>query len=164
MYLFRLVYYSRNAIKALGTPMASEIKSIMATSNDNNPPAGITGALIFNDHYFAQVLEGDRKAVSQAFCRISGDKRHTDVCILDAKPIQARDFDGWAMAYAGHSIAVDQIYLRYGTAIGFAPSKMSADALVMLVKDIVATDSRIAIKPLVEAEAVRPAFTRGDMQ
>ena len=62
MYLFRLSYYSRNAIKDLGRPVAAEVKQIMNISNLNNPAAGITGGLVFNDHYFAQVLEGDRKA------------------------------------------------------------------------------------------------------
>lgn len=152
MYLFRLVYYSRNAIKGLGRPMAAEMKGIMGVSNMNNPPAGITGALVFNDHYFAQILEGDRKSVTKTFCRLVGDDRHSDIVILDAQPVDNRLFDGWAMAYAGHSTEVDRIYLKYSTAIGFAPSKMTASALCNLVADLVKTDSRIAMTPLIDEQ------------
>lgn len=158
MYLFRLVYYSRNAIKALGRPMAAEMKGIMSASNMNNPPAGITGALVFNDHYFAQILEGDRKSVTSTFCRIATDNRHTDIVILDAQPIERRGFDGWAMAYAGHSPDVDRIYLKYSTAIGFAPAKMTASALCNLIEDLVSTDSRIAMMPLIDEQG-RAAMT-----
>ncbi|MGD1886265.1 MAG: BLUF domain-containing protein [Cohaesibacteraceae bacterium] len=143
-------YYSRNTIKELERPVAAEVKQIMHVSNLNNPAAGITGGLVFNAHYFAQILEGDRKAVTQTFCRIANDERHNDIVMLEAQPIDNRMFDGWAMAYAGHSPEVDRIYLRYGTAIGFAPSKMTASAFVMLVKDLVETGSRIAMTPLVD--------------
>lgn len=162
MYLFRLSYYSRNAIKDLGRPVAAEVKQIMNISNLNNPAAGITGGLVFNDHYFAQVLEGDRKAVTQTFCRVVSDERHNDIVILDAQPVENRLFDGWAMAYAGHSPEVDRIYLRYGTAIGFAPAKMTASSFVSLVRDLIETGSRIAMTPLVDdrgqaAPAKQPA-------
>lgn len=150
MYLFRLVYYSRNIIKDLARPMAAEVKAVMHSSNRNNPALGITGALLFNDQYFAQILEGDRKAVTSTFCRIAADQRHSDLVILEARPVSAREFDGWAMAYAGHSPEVDHLYLKYGTAIGFAPAKMDANALCGLIRDLVATDSRIAMTPLVD--------------
>jgi hypothetical protein len=158
MYLFRLSYYSRNIIKELELPMAGEVKKIMHESSANNPAAGITGGLIFSDHYFAQVLEGDRKAVTRVFCKIAADKRHSELVILDAGPIAHRTFDGWAMAYAGHSPEVDRLYLKYGTAIGFAPAKMTADALVGLVSELVDTGSRIAMTPLVD-EHGRAAMT-----
>lgn len=150
MYLFRLSYYSRNVIKDLQLPMGVEVKKILQSSSANNPAAGITGGLIFSDHYFAQVLEGDRKSVTSLFCKITADERHSELVILDARPISQRMFDGWSMAYAGHSTEVDRIYLKYGTAIGFAPAKMTADAFVGLVQEIVDTGSRIAVAPLVD--------------
>ncbi|MFK7792368.1 MAG: BLUF domain-containing protein [Devosiaceae bacterium] len=153
MYLFRLTYYSRNCIKSLGLPIAPEMKKIMQQSSANNPAAGITGGLVFNDHYFGQILEGDRKAVTNTFCRIANDTRHTDVVILNASPTESRVFDGWAMAYAGHSPEQDRIYLKYGTTIGFAPAKMGADAFLGLTKDLVESGSRIAMTPLVEDQA-----------
>jgi hypothetical protein len=157
MYLFRLTYYSRNTIKDLSLPVGAEVKKIMQQSSVNNPAAGITGALVFNDHYFAQVLEGDRKSVTQAFCKIAVDARHSEIVILEAKPVSDRLFDGWAMAYAGHSPEVDRLYLKYGTTIGFAPAKMTADAFIGLVNDLVESGSRIAKTPLVEDDEQQPA-------
>ena len=158
MYLFRLTYYSRNAIKDLQLPMGAQMKKIMRQAADNNPAAGITGGLLFNEQYFAQVLEGDRMAVTRCFCRIATDPRHTDLVILDAQPIDAREFDGWAMAYAGHSPEVDRLYLKYGSTIGFVPAKMTASAFLSLIKDILETSSRIAKTPLID-EHGRAAMT-----
>lgn len=136
--------------------MAAGMKGIINVSKMNNPPAGITGALVFNDHYFAQILEGDRKSVTRTFCRVVGDNRHTDIVILDAQPVEHRVFEGWAMAYAGHSVDVDRIYLKYSTATGFAPAKMTAASLCNLIEDLVRTDPRIAMTSLIGEQGRSP--------
>ncbi|MCB1507250.1 MAG: BLUF domain-containing protein [Hyphomicrobiaceae bacterium] len=161
MYLFRLTYYSRNVIKSLDSSVGKEIKAILDASSRNNPPAGITGALIFNDQYFAQVLEGDRKSVTSTFTRIARDPRHSDIVILHARPIDMRAHDGWAMAYCGHSEIVDPLYLKYGTAIGFNPAKMTAENLEAFIGDLVKTEARVASSSPLEPAGPRiPAYTR----
>ena len=132
MYLFRLVYYSRNIVKTLGQPVSSEIKSILNSAAKNNPSLGLTGALIFNDAYFAQVLEGDRKAVTATFCKIAGDPRHSDLVIMKAEPIEQRTFLRWSMAFAGHSDDIDPLYVKYGIAIGFNPALTDPIGTVVL--------------------------------
>lgn len=136
MYLQRLIYYSHNAIKALNKPATGEIKTILAASKRNNPAAGITGALLFNGTYFAQVLEGDRKAITETFCRISSDPRHCDIVIMEAKPITERLFSDWSLGFAGHSDVMDNLYVKFGPTVGFNPAKMSADGLLGLVVDV----------------------------
>ncbi|MCG8447363.1 MAG: BLUF domain-containing protein [Hyphomicrobiales bacterium] len=143
MYLFRLVYYSRNIVKTLGQPVSSEIKSILNSAAKNNPSLGLTGALIFNDAYFAQVLEGDRKAVTATFCKIAGDPRHSDLVIMKAEPIEQRTFLRWSMAFAGHSDDIDPLYVKYGIAIGFNPAKMTSDNLLGFVTETVARDPNV---------------------
>ena len=139
MYLFRLVYYSRNAVKSLGRPVLAEIKSILNNATRNNPSLGLTGALVFNDAYFAQVLEGDRKAVTSTFCKIAKDSRHSDLVIMKAEPIAQRAFLRWSMAFAGHSEEIDPLYVKYGIAIGFNPAKMTADNLLGFITEMVAS-------------------------
>ena len=61
---------------------------------------GVTGALLFNEDLFAQVLEGPLEAVEQIFEQIQRDQRHSDVTILESGPAVERDFPEWSMAFA----------------------------------------------------------------
>ncbi|SON54470.1 Sensors of blue-light using FAD [Hartmannibacter diazotrophicus] len=137
MYLYRCVYYSRNAIKKLGLPVSAEIKSILAAGARNNPAAGLTGALVFNEQYFAQVIEGDRHNVSRLLWRIAADPRQEDMVIMSADSIRGRSFDDWSMGYVGHSEEMETLYLKYGIAIGFDPGRMGPESLTGLVQELV---------------------------
>lgn len=147
MYLFRLIYYSKNAIAAGQQSAYREIKEILKKSTDNNKADNVTGALLFNQNFFAQVLEGDRKAVTQTFCRIACDKRHSDIVILEGKPVTERIFLDWSMAFAGHSDVADELYRRFSTHSNFEPSKMTADALLGFICELVKCEEHIARTP-----------------
>ncbi len=129
MYLSRLIYYSRNAIPESEKPLRAELKSILDACQRNNPPLGVSGALLFNDSIFAQVLEGDRKAITDTFCRISADPRHSDLIILEARPITQRRFAAWSMGFVGTPVA-EEVHRRYCVSNQFNPAKMSADSLL----------------------------------
>jgi hypothetical protein len=144
MFLFRLVFYSRNRITESGKSVAKEMRAILDASSRNNPPASLTGALIFNDQYFAQIMEGDRAAVTNRFCKIINDPRHSNLVIVEAKPIEQRMFTDWSMAYAGHSDEIDRIYIRHSVTIGFNPRAMTPGSLTAFIADLVKSDARVA--------------------
>jgi len=98
--LFRLVYCSRNTISAEQSDSAAEIAEILTASRANNSRDGVTGALIYSDGCFAQVLEGNLDVVQGTFERIQRDMRHGDVIILEAKRVENRMFGLWDMALA----------------------------------------------------------------
>ena len=98
--LFRLVYCSRNMIFADQSDPATEIAKILALSRANNARDGITGALLYSDGCFAQVLEGGLDIVQRTFERIQRDTRHGDVIVLEARRAEARMFGMWDMALA----------------------------------------------------------------
>lgn len=79
----------------------SEIHQILAKSRTNNAANEITGALIFNSGFFAQVLEGPIEKVEQTFERIQRDMRHEDISVLEFVTVAFRDFPEWSMAFAG---------------------------------------------------------------
>lgn len=137
MYLFRLIYYSKNAITASGDPnQRAELKNILASAQKRNVASGITGALLFNQTYFAQVLEGDRKAVTETFCRIAQDPRHSDHVILEARPISSRRFADWSMCFVGQPVA-EEVHRRYCISNQFLPMKMSADSLLGFMGELI---------------------------
>jgi hypothetical protein len=126
--LYRLVYYSRNAI-AGGADLATAITSILAKSQANNLRVGVTCALMFNSGCFAQVLEGERSAVEGVFERIQQDERHGDVSLLAFDPEPLRAFENWSMGFVGGSVDDAALYASFGQKSGFDPARMTGDAL-----------------------------------
>ena len=98
--LFRLVYCSRNTIPFGQGDPAAEIADILAASRANNARDGVTGALLYSDGCFAQVLEGNLDAVQRTFELIQRDLRHGNVVVLEARRAEARIFGMWDMALA----------------------------------------------------------------
>ena len=106
--LYSLAYFSRNSID--GTPDAVEanIAAILRSARRNNHRVGVTGALLFSDGCFAQVLEGEREHVEATFEAIQCDPRHRDVTILHLHQVEHRSFGAWSMAFAGvDGVSVD---------------------------------------------------------
>ena len=134
--LYRLVYYSRNAIAGGTAVLTAEIKSILAKSQANNARVGVTGALMFNSGCFAQVLEGPREQVEAVFERIQQDDRHGEVSLLALDPIAERSFPNWAMGYVGGSAERSQSFAAIGQDSGFDPARLGGEQLFELLKDL----------------------------
>ena len=99
--LFSLAYFSRNAINGTAEDMQSAITAILASARRNNARHGVTGALLFSDGCFAQVLEGAREDVELVFETIQCDTRHSDVTIMHLHEVEERSFGEWSMAFGG---------------------------------------------------------------
>ncbi len=136
MYLSRLLYYSVNRVDNQDGTLQQELKEIMLASQRNNPPLGVSGALIFNYNYFAQVLEGDRKVITHVFNKCTQDNRHSDIVLLETKPISERMFVTWNMAFVGAAVSENELR-RFGSSSEFRPEKMTAESLLGFVKDVV---------------------------
>lgn len=106
--LCSLAYFSRNTIEGTADDMQSAIATILASARRNNARQGVTGALLFSDGCFAQVLEGLREDVELVFETIQCDHRHSDVTILHLHEIEERSFGAWSMAFGGiDGVSVD---------------------------------------------------------
>lgn len=106
--LFSLAYFSRNTIEGTADDMQSAIGNILASARRNNARHGVTGALLFSDGCFAQVLEGLREDVELVFETIQCDLRHSDVTIMHLHEIEERSFGAWSMAFGGiDGVSVD---------------------------------------------------------
>jgi hypothetical protein len=99
--LYSLAYFSRNAIDGSGPEVQAQIAQILASARRNNAREGVTGALLFSDGCFAQVLEGRRSDVEGVFESIQCDPRHADVTILHLHEVDRRSFGEWSMAFGG---------------------------------------------------------------
>lgn len=97
--LYRLTYYSRNAIADVHADTVREVGRILAAARRRNACDDVTGALLRSEGHFAQVLEGPRDAVERTFERVQRDWRHADLVVLGREPVGARLFGGHPLAY-----------------------------------------------------------------
>jgi hypothetical protein len=62
---------------------------------------GITGALIFEDNRFGQVIEGPRTQIEDLWEKIQKDTRHKNIHLVESRPIEHRSFSKWTMVFQG---------------------------------------------------------------
>ncbi|MBC7770241.1 MAG: BLUF domain-containing protein [Phycisphaerales bacterium] len=73
------------------------VRNILTQAQHLNARDNITGLLVFNSVFFAQVLEGEPETVTRTFGRISKDIRHTLPVIVLQQKISERSFGAWTM-------------------------------------------------------------------
>lgn len=125
--LYRLVYLSRNNISNEGDSLRTEITQILRVARENNPARDLTGALMFNAEYFAQVLEGPHHQVTKLFDRIQLDDRHSEMKMLSFAPVESRGFPEWAMAYVGEDSDLSDRFFMIAEETNFSLDKVSGD-------------------------------------
>ena len=93
----QFLYWSQT----VGDGYASEtdIRDILTTSRVSNERAGVTGALLSGDGWFAQVLEGSPESVHGIVERIERDARHRDIVTLPERTVAERAFPDWSMGF-----------------------------------------------------------------
>lgn len=93
--MYRTVYVSSNS----RIFSQDDIKDILDVSRANNARRGITGALLYHQRNFMQILEGDRETIEALYDRIKEDPRHKHVIQLLAYDCEDRLFADWSMGY-----------------------------------------------------------------
>ncbi len=91
--LIQLLYVSR-ACAPFDEP---GLQQVIGRSQSNNAALGITGALLYCDSNFLQMLEGDGEVVMNLYQKIALDPRHTGCDVLLCKPVKKRQFPDWRM-------------------------------------------------------------------
>lgn len=90
-----VVYMSR-AVRPLSD---QDLEELLAQCRRDNAKHGITGILFYSHGNIAQLFEGEPEIADALFERIVRDGRHSHVTKLIDKPIAARSFSEWSMAF-----------------------------------------------------------------
>lgn len=113
---YRLIYVSRG--KGLDSHALHAVGARAAAKNEE---VGITGALIYRDGRFVQLLEGDHEAVARTMSRIDRDPRHFEVTIMLAETCADRLFpDSW-MALIESRTIIDRVLQKMLRGLQFNP-------------------------------------------
>ncbi len=126
--LTQLAYYS-----SFDSDQGADLDAILKSAHVHNSKNFITGALWLYKKYFIQVLEGERKKVSETYHRICQDARHSDVVLVGCVDIMARDFDNWWMAYVMDTPQNLDLILKYSCTNKIAPEKLTHERIVQLL-------------------------------
>lgn len=76
---------------------ATELKKLAEVAARNNKLRGITGALLFIDNCFIQVIEGDKHSMSELLTKLKADPRHHELRIISDRLEASRHFPDWSM-------------------------------------------------------------------
>ena len=101
-----LLYVSQSALSSLHE--RSQIDEILSVARSRNRQLRVTGALVFTQARFAQVLEGPKASIDKLMASIVRDDRHRDVEVVLTEDLPRRRFPGWSLAYSGSSMYVDR--------------------------------------------------------
>lgn len=63
----------------------------------NNIAADITGALVWKEPKFMQVIEGPADNINRLFSTLLKDDRHRELVLVSERIIHEREFPNWAM-------------------------------------------------------------------
>jgi len=151
MPLCRLVYHSKYNLDPRRSA-AGDLKQILASAIRSNSENGLTGGLVFNRKFFAQVLEGEEVAVMQTFARIFRDQRHSDIAIAQKVQVSERLFGAWSMGYAGNTELFKTLCVAHGNAGEFDPARMQGPALTAFILELVTKEANfVSSQPVEEA-------------
>ena len=117
--------------------MTADIQKILTSSRTNNGREGVTGALLYNQGNFAQVLEGPLARVGQIFERIQCDPRHSEVTVVESAPVDGRNFPEWSMAFAGNDKSDLQPLAKAAFSAAFAGSAGAGTQILALLQELI---------------------------
>ncbi len=95
MFMIQVSYIS----SATRTMSTQELQDLLQDCRENNARLGITGMLLYGNQTFVQILEGEEQTVNTLLETIKRDPRHTNVRLLQRKPIERREYSDWSMGF-----------------------------------------------------------------
>ena len=142
MSIYSLVYSSCASLNPDSSADLAMIDEILAKARQCNTKIDVTGALLFTEGRFVQVLEGNRDNVRATFDRIEADPRHTNVEILSSQFSDRRRFKQWSMAFVGDNEALRNRFID--SPLAELGKKPAGDALLDFMLELARSNDETA--------------------
>lgn len=126
----RLVYVSRAAPGFT----ARDCYDIIRVAHNRNSQFGLTGALLFMDGHFVQVLEGNGLRMRERFQVIAADPRHVEVDLRQSVPSESLLFAGDWMALRSGDQIDPAVKARFNYQPGLPAARFSGEQIVDFVR------------------------------
>ena len=102
----------------------------------NNQRDNLTGALVFSDGIFMQVLEGPSKAIDATLARIMEDRRHRSLRILRRETSDSRLFPDKPLAFVS-AATIREAVMGSGKGFSMDICRLPADVFAPLLRSLV---------------------------
>jgi hypothetical protein len=122
----RIVYVSR----ARADVGAREAYEIIRVSHNRNSRFGLTGALLFVDGFFLQVLEGDSFELGKRYAAILADPRHEQIDLRQRTEAAGPLFANEWMALRLDDGIPAELKNRFGYEPGFPAERFNTERLI----------------------------------
>ena len=99
--LYQMIY-SSNAIQTMNS---THLEEILVDARIGNDARDVTGALVYVDGVFLQILEGERAVLDSLVASIRDDSPHDSMKVFHEAEIPVRVFSDWRMAYLSPEVA-----------------------------------------------------------
>lgn len=127
--ILRLTYVSRYNTRNANI----EVTRILEQAQRNNKRDGITGALVINDDYFLQTIEGARPTINELLKKLVKDDRHFSLQIIECREIEQRRWNKWSMKYLTPSDQDEEYVLKFSAGTEFDPYIMSSSQIMKFI-------------------------------
>lgn len=128
MSLHHLIYLSTPTVPFTPT----QLQELLRECRVNNTNRALTGVLFYGKQHFMQLIEGEEADVCALYERLQHDPRHHNLIKIADKPIQARAFADWSMAFQRLDTAAAEPGLQnLETVLLNLPGLAAADALLL---------------------------------
>lgn len=131
--LVSLTYIAKNSEKYNGV----ELTRILEKWRRNNEKSDITSALIINDDYLIQNIEGTRPVINDVLVELISEYSHLLPHIVEVKEIEARKWDGFLIKYLTASAEDENYALKsFSARSNFNPYLMKRTQITSFIKAI----------------------------
>lgn len=136
--ILRLTYVSRHS------PHNSniEVTRILAQTRRNNERDGITGALVINDDYFLQSIEGSRPAINALLRKLVNDDRHFALQVIECSEVEERIWSKWSMKHLSARDQDKEYIRKYSAGTAFDPYLMSTSQILKFIETLAEMQER----------------------
>ncbi|HTT13913.1 MAG TPA: BLUF domain-containing protein [Burkholderiaceae bacterium] len=95
--VYQMIYSSQ-----ANTPMSIvDLEEILVDARTGNEKRNVTGALVYIEGVFLQILEGEKETLQRLMKSIAADTRHSRVTVFHEGDADGPLFSNWRMAYVG---------------------------------------------------------------
>lgn len=130
--ILRLTYVSRHSPDNTNI----EVTRILAQAQRNNERNGITGALVINDDYFLQSIEGARPIINALLRKLVKDDRHFSLQVIECCEVEERFWNKWSMKHLTPSDQDKEYVRKFSAGTVFNPYLMSTHQVLRFIETL----------------------------
>ncbi|MBH0065924.1 MULTISPECIES: BLUF domain-containing protein [Psychrobacter] len=131
--ILSLTYIGKNSDSNNGI----ELARLLEQWRRNNEKSGVTSALVVNDNYFIQNIEGPRPLINEILVKLINEYSHLGPHLSMVEEVEVRRWDGFLLKYLTSSVEDEEYTLKsFSAGADFNPYLMKSAQITSFLKAI----------------------------